>query len=60
MVKTPPAMWETWVRSLGCEDPLEESTDHYRPKVPIPEKKKKKKEKNITQTVNRIYNKNNF
>ena len=18
-----PAMWETWVRSLGCEDPLE-------------------------------------
>ena len=24
MVKNPPAMWETWVRSLGCEDPLEE------------------------------------
>ena len=23
-VKTPPAMWETWVRSLGQEDPLEE------------------------------------
>jgi len=23
-VKTPPAMWETWVRSLGWEDPLEE------------------------------------
>ena len=22
-VKNPPAMWETWVRSLGCEDPLE-------------------------------------
>ena len=23
LVKNPPAMWETWVRSLGCEDPLE-------------------------------------
>ena len=25
MVKNPPAMWETWVPSLGWEDPLEES-----------------------------------
>ena len=25
MVKKPPAMWETWVWSLGWEDPLEES-----------------------------------
>ena len=25
-VKNPPAMWETWVRSLGWEDPLEEDT----------------------------------
>ena len=24
MVKNPPAMWETWVQSLGSEDPLEE------------------------------------
>ena len=24
MVKNPPAMWETWVQSLGREDPLEE------------------------------------
>ena len=24
MVKNPPAMWETWVQSLGLEDPLEE------------------------------------
>ena len=24
MAKNPPAMWETWVRSLGQEDPLEE------------------------------------
>ena len=24
MVKNPPAVWETWVRSLGWEDPLEE------------------------------------
>ena len=23
LVKNPPAMWETWVRSLGREDPLE-------------------------------------
>ena len=24
MVKNPPAMWETWVKSPGWEDPLEE------------------------------------
>ena len=24
MVKNPPAMWETWARSPGWEDPLEE------------------------------------
>ena len=24
-IKNLPAMWETWVRSLGWEDPLEES-----------------------------------
>jgi len=24
MVKNPPAMWKTWVLSLGWEDPLEE------------------------------------
>ena len=24
MVENPPAMWETWVQSLGWEDPLEE------------------------------------
>ena len=24
LVKNLPAMWETWVQSLGCEDPLEE------------------------------------
>ena len=24
MVKNPPAMWETWVRSLGWDDPLKE------------------------------------
>ena len=23
LVKNPPAMWETWVRFLGWEDPLE-------------------------------------
>ena len=23
LVKNPPKMWETWVRSLGWEDPLE-------------------------------------
>ena len=24
LVKNPPAAWETWVQSLGWEDPLEE------------------------------------
>ena len=24
-VKNPPALWETWVQSLGQEDPLEKS-----------------------------------
>ena len=24
LVKKPPAVWESWVRSLGWEDPLEE------------------------------------
>ena len=23
LVKNPPAMWETWVRSVGWKDPLE-------------------------------------
>ena len=23
MIKYPPAMWETWVRSLGWDDPLQ-------------------------------------
>jgi len=26
LVKNPPAMWETWVQSLGREDPLEKGT----------------------------------
>ena len=26
LVKNPPAMQETWVQSLGCEDPLEKGT----------------------------------
>ena len=26
LVKNPPPMWETWVRSLGWEDPLETGT----------------------------------
>ena len=26
LVKNPPAMWETWVHSLGWEDPLEMGT----------------------------------
>ena len=30
LVKNPPAMWETWVRSLGWEDPLEKG------KLPTP------------------------
>ena len=26
LIKNPPAVWETWVRSLGWEDPLEKVT----------------------------------
>ena len=26
-IKNPPAMWETWVLSLGWEDPLEEGME---------------------------------
>ena len=26
MVKNPPTVWEIWVHSLGCEDPLEKET----------------------------------
>ena len=26
LVKNPPAMWETWVLSLGWEDPLDKGT----------------------------------
>ena len=26
MVKNPPTMWETWLQSLGWEDPLEKGT----------------------------------
>ena len=29
MVKNPPGMWETWVQSLGWEDPLEEGMDTH-------------------------------
>ena len=28
LVKNPNAMWETWVRSLGWEDPLEKGKDY--------------------------------
>ena len=29
LIKNPPAMWETWVRSLGWEDPLEKGMAGY-------------------------------
>ena len=29
LVKNPPAMWETWVQSLGWEDPLEKGKATY-------------------------------
>ena len=28
LVKNPPTMWETWVQSLGWEDPLEKGKAH--------------------------------
>ena len=30
LVKNPPAMWETWVRPLGWEDPLEKGTSNHK------------------------------
>ena len=29
LVRNPPAMWETWLRSLGWEDPLEKGKATY-------------------------------
>ena len=29
LVKNPPAVWETWVQSLGWEDPLEKGMATY-------------------------------
>ena len=29
LVKNPPAMWDTWVQSLGWEDPLEKGKATY-------------------------------
>ena len=29
LVKNPPVMWETWVQSLGWEDPLEKGMAPY-------------------------------
>ena len=29
LVKNPPAMWKTWVQSLGWEDPLEKGKATY-------------------------------
>ena len=29
LVKNPPAMWETWVPSLGWEDPLEKGPGEF-------------------------------
>ena len=31
LVKNPPAMWETWVRSLGWEGPLEKGKGYSPP-----------------------------
>ena len=30
LVKNPPAMWDTWVRSLDWEDPLEKKKGYLR------------------------------
>ena len=34
LVKNPPAMWETWVQSLGGEDPLEKGKAMHSSIVP--------------------------
>ena len=35
LVKNPPAMWETWVRSLGWEDPLEKGKAAHKLPTPV-------------------------
>ena len=29
MIKNPPAMWETWIQSLGWEDPLKKEMANH-------------------------------
>ena len=38
MVNNPPAIWETWVLSLGQEDPLEKGMATHSSKIPWTEK----------------------
>ena len=35
LVKNPPAMWETWIRSLGWEDPLEKGKATFLQNTPV-------------------------
>ena len=35
LVKNPPAMWDTWVRSLGWEDPLEKAMATHSQPTPV-------------------------
>ena len=36
VVKNPPAMWETWVQSLGWEDPVEKGKATHSTLAPTP------------------------
>ena len=55
-VKNPPEMWETWVRSLGWEDPLEKGKATHSSILAwrIPWKSVGHKELNTTDTMSHM------
>ena len=54
MVKHLPAIWETWVQSLGCEDPLEKETATHSStlawKIPWTEEPSRLQSKGVTKS----------
>ena len=54
VVKHLPAIWETWVQSLGCEDPLEKETATHSSslawKIPWTEEPSRLQSKGVTKS----------
>ena len=54
LVKNLPAIWETWVQSLGCEDPLEKETATHSStlawKIPWTEEPSRLQSKGVTKS----------